>query len=54
MRLLELLKDYDMIILYNPSKANVFADALNKLSMGSTSHVEEGMKELEKDVQRLV
>ena len=40
-RWLELLKDYDMSILYHPSKANVVTDALSRLSMGSTSHVEE-------------
>ena len=42
-----------MCILYHPGKANVVADALSKLSMGSTSHVEEEKKELEKDVDRL-
>ncbi|WMV34231.1 hypothetical protein MTR67_027616, partial [Solanum verrucosum] len=34
MRWLELLKDYDMSILYHPGKANVVVDSLNKLSMG--------------------
>ncbi|WMV59949.1 hypothetical protein MTR67_053334 [Solanum verrucosum] len=51
-RLLELLKDYDMNILYHPGKANVVAGALSRLSMGSTTHVEEGKKELAKDVHR--
>ncbi|WMV38514.1 hypothetical protein MTR67_031899 [Solanum verrucosum] len=37
-RWLELLKDYDMSILYHPGKANVVADALSRLSMGSTAH----------------
>ena len=43
-RWFELLKDYDMSILYQSSKANVFIDALNILSMGSTIHFEEGNK----------
>ncbi|WMV36918.1 hypothetical protein MTR67_030303, partial [Solanum verrucosum] len=33
-RWLELLKDYDMSILYHPGKANVVADALSRLSLG--------------------
>ncbi|KAH0780669.1 hypothetical protein KY290_000267 [Solanum tuberosum] len=50
---LELLKDYDMSILYHPSKANVVVDALSRLSMRSTTHFEEGKKELAKEVHRL-
>src|SRR5688572_31137563 len=53
MRWLELLKDYDISVLYHPGKANVVADALSRLSMGSVSHVEEGKKELVKDVHIL-
>ena len=36
-RWLELLKDYDMTILYHPGKANVVADALRRkaVNMGS-------------------
>ncbi|WMV24568.1 hypothetical protein MTR67_017953, partial [Solanum verrucosum] len=34
-RCLELLKDYDMDILYHPGKANVVVDALSQKSMGS-------------------
>ncbi|WMV45422.1 hypothetical protein MTR67_038807, partial [Solanum verrucosum] len=34
MRWLELLKDYDMSILYHPGKANVVADTLSRISMG--------------------
>ncbi len=33
-RWLELLKDYDMSILYHPGKANVVVDALSRLTMG--------------------
>ena len=47
---LELLKDYDMSILYHPSKANVNDDALSRFFMGSTINVEEEKKELVKDV----
>ena len=32
-RWLELLKDYDLTILYHPGKANVVADALSRKSM---------------------
>ena len=39
-RLLELLKDYDISILYHLGKANVVVDALSRLCMGSTTHVE--------------
>ncbi|KAH0732763.1 hypothetical protein KY289_003951 [Solanum tuberosum] len=52
-RRLELLKDYDMSILYHPCKANVVADALSRLSMGITAHVEEEKRELAKDVHVL-
>ena len=38
---LELLKDYDMSILYHPGKDYVVVDALCKLSKGSTTHVED-------------
>ncbi|KAH0651615.1 hypothetical protein KY284_031527 [Solanum tuberosum] len=50
---LELLKDYDMSVLYHPVKANVVADALSRLSMGSVAHVEEEKKELVREVHRL-
>ena len=52
-RWLEFLKDYDMSVHYHPGKANVVADALSRLSMGSVAHVEEERKELVKDVHRL-
>ena len=37
---LELLKDYDMTVLYHPEKANVVADALRQMTMGSVAHIE--------------
>ena len=39
-RWLEFLKDYDMSVHYHPGKANVVADALSRLSMGTVAHVE--------------
>ena len=50
MKWLELLKDYDMSILYQPGKANVVVDALTRLSIGSIAHVEEENRELAKYV----
>ena len=38
---------------YHPGKANVLADVLPILSMGSVAHVVEERKELVKDVHRL-
>ncbi|WMV32696.1 hypothetical protein MTR67_026081 [Solanum verrucosum] len=49
----KLVKDYDMNVLYHPSKASVVADALSRLSIGTVAHVEEERKELAKDVYRL-
>ena len=51
-RWLELLKDYDMSVLYYLSKANVVADAHSLMTMVSVSHVEEAKKDLVKDVHR--
>ena len=39
---MELLKDYDITLLYHPGKANVLADSLSRKvgSMGSLSHLQ--------------
>ena len=50
---LELLKDYDMRVLYYPGKANVVADALSRMTMGSISHFDETKKDLAREVHRL-
>ncbi|WMV46003.1 hypothetical protein MTR67_039388 [Solanum verrucosum] len=42
-----------MSVLYDPGKANVVADALSRLSMGSVTHIEDEKKELVCDVHRL-
>ncbi|WMV08774.1 hypothetical protein MTR67_002159, partial [Solanum verrucosum] len=52
-RWLELLKNYDISVLYHHKKANVVADALSRLSMGSVAHIEDKKKELVRDVHRL-
>ena len=41
-----------MNIFYHPVKDNVVADALSRLSMGSSAHVEQEKQELAKDVQK--
>ena len=38
-RWFELLKDYDMSVLYNPEKANFVVDSVSHMTMGSVSHV---------------
>ncbi|XP_069144426.1 uncharacterized protein [Solanum lycopersicum] len=45
-RWLELLKDYDINVHYHQGKANVVADSLSRMSMGSTTHVEDEKKDL--------
>src|SRR5687767_15672439 len=52
-RWLELLKDYDMSVLYHSGKANVVADALSRLSMNSVSHVEDEKKEIVRELRHL-
>ena len=51
-RWLELLKNYDMSVHYHIGNANIVADALSRLSMGSTTRVGYGKNELVKDVRR--
>ncbi|XP_070042984.1 uncharacterized protein [Nicotiana tomentosiformis] len=52
-RWLELLKDYDVNILYHPGKANVVADALSHRSMGSLAHVEPKKRQLAREIHQL-
>ncbi|XP_070013170.1 uncharacterized protein [Nicotiana sylvestris] len=52
-RWLELLKDYDVNILYNPRKANVVVDALSRRSMGSLAHVEAEKRQLTREIHQL-
>ena len=52
---MELLKDYDITILYHPGKANVVADALSRKagSMGSLAHLKVSRRPLSREVQTL-
>ena len=52
---MELLKDYDIAILYHPGKANVVADALSRKagSMGSLAHLQVSRRPLAREVQTL-
>ncbi|XP_070002902.1 uncharacterized protein [Nicotiana sylvestris] len=54
-RLLKLLKDYDIPILYHPGKANVVVDTLRRktMSMGSLAYILVGERLLASDVQAL-
>ena len=38
---------------YHQGKANFVANALSRMSMGTTVHIEDGKKELVKDIHRL-
>ena len=49
-KLLYLLNDSDLSVLYHPSKANVVVDVLSLLSLGSVSYVEEAKRNIVKDV----
>ena len=46
-------KDYDMSVLCHPNNANIFADALSRMTMGSVSHLDEAKKDLAREVHRL-
>ena len=52
---MELLKDYDITILYHPGKANVVADTLSRKtgSMGSLAHLQVSRRPLAREVQTL-
>ena len=52
---MELLKDYDITILYHPGKANVVANALSRKvgSMGSLAHLQVSRSPLAREVQTL-
>ena len=44
---LELLKDYDISVLYHPKKV---AHALSRMTMGSVSNIEEAKNDLAKEI----
>ena len=52
---MELLKDYDITILYHPGKANVVVDALSRKaeSMRSLAHLQVSRRPLAREVQTL-
>ena len=52
-RWLELLKDYDMSVLYHPDKANVVTYSLSRMTMGSVSHLDGAKNDLARKVHRL-
>ena len=52
-RWLELIKDYDMTLNYQPGKANVGADALNQKSYCNTLLVEKSQSALHEEFARL-
>ena len=52
-RWLEFLKYYNMSVFYNPNKVEVVEDALSRITMDIMSHVEEGKRDLGKDVHSL-
>ncbi|WMV49549.1 hypothetical protein MTR67_042934 [Solanum verrucosum] len=53
MRFLELLKDYDMSILYHLGKANIVVDALSRLLLYSVAHIDYDKEDLIHYMHRL-
>lgn len=51
-RWLELLKYYDINVLYQPSKAIMVANSLTRLLMGCVAYLEDVKKELVHDIHR--
>ncbi len=45
-RWLDLVKDYDMKVLYNPNKSSVVVDVLSRTSVVSVAHVENEKKKV--------
>ena len=43
-----------MSVLYYPGKANVVADSLSRVSMGSVTHLVDDKKELVKEIERFI
>ena len=48
-----MLKNYDMSVHYHLGKVNIVADALRRLILEITTHIDDEKKELVKDVHRL-
>lgn len=53
MKLVWIVKQYDINVLYNPVKANVVTDALSQMTVRNVSHDEEAKKDLVNNVHRL-
>lgn len=47
---MELLKDYDICVLYQPKKDNMVADSMSRVYMDNVSHVNKDKMELDRDV----
>ena len=50
---MELLKYYNISVLYHPCKDNVVVDSVSHMTIGSVSHVKENNKDQLKNVHRL-